>query len=298
MGEIVGAALVAHVPTIMLPEATRRELNDGEEITLVPGLRRLRSECLDRLEPDTVIVFDTHWESTFEHIVTSHERRQGKFTSHELPRGMRQVPYDFPGDPDLANLIAAQADGRDDCWILASDDPYLPIFYGTINVWTFLGDANTRWMSVAINQCCTTEDFLLFGELIGNAIRASDRRVVLLASGGMTHRFYPFRELRSHESSAAPANILHQESYEADQRVVKMMRQGDHAGIIGWMPEYRRAAPEGHFGHYLMMASAIGGSRCQAPGELFSEYEASVGTGQVHVWFERPADGWTGEGAA
>ena len=298
MGEIVGAALVAHVPTIMLPEATRRELNDGEEITLVPGLRRLRSECLDRLEPDTVIVFDTHWESTFEHIVTSHDRRQGKFTSHELPRGMRQVPYDFPGDPDLANLIAAQADGRDDCWILASDDPYLPIFYGTINVWTFLGDANTRWMSVAINQCCTTEDFLLFGELIGNAIRASDRRVVLLASGGMTHRFYPFRELRSHESSAAPANILHQESYEADQRVVKMMRQGDHAGIIDWMPEYRRAAPEGHFGHYLMMASAIGGSRCQAPGELFSEYEASVGTGQVHVWFERPADGWTGEGAA
>jgi hypothetical protein len=23
-----------------------------------------------------------------------------------------------------------------------------------------------------------------------------------------------------------------------------------------------------------------------------------VGTGQVHVWFERPADGWTGAGAA
>jgi hypothetical protein len=47
-----------------------------------------------------------------------------------------------------------------------------------------------------------------------------------------------------------------------------------------------------------MMASALGGARCQAPGELFSEYEASVGTGQVHVWFERPADGWTGGGAA
>jgi hypothetical protein len=24
----------------------------------------------------------------------------------------------------------------------------------------------------------------------------------------------------------------------------------------------------------------------------FSEYEASVGTGQVHVWFERPEGGW------
>ena len=70
MGEIVGAALVAHVPTIMLPEDTRREINDGNEISLVPGLHRMKSEALDRLKPDTVIVFDTHWESTFEHIVT------------------------------------------------------------------------------------------------------------------------------------------------------------------------------------------------------------------------------------
>jgi 3,4-dihydroxyphenylacetate 2,3-dioxygenase len=298
MGEVVGAALVAHVPTIVLPEEVRREINDGDEISLVPGLHRMKTECVDRLRPDTVIVFDTHWESTFEHIVTSHERRSGRFTSHELPRGMSAVPYDIPGDPELARLIAAQADGRDDTWILACDDPYLPIFYGTVNIWRFLGDAATAWISVALNQCCTTEDFLLLGELIGQAIAQSDRRVLLLASGGMTHRFYPFRELRQHESSKAPDNILHLESYEADQRVLKMFEQGDHAGVIAGMPEYKRAAPEGHFGHYLMMAGAIGGARCQAPGELYSGYEASVGTGQVHVWFERPADGWTGAGAA
>ena len=172
----------------------------------------------------------------------------------------------MPGDPELAKLIAAQAEGRDDCWILACDDPYLPIFYGTVNVWTFLGDASTRWISVALNQCCTTEDFLLFGKLIGDAIAQSDRRVVLLASGGMTHRFFPFRELRQHESSKAPDNILGIESYEADQRVLSMMRDGDHAGVIDWMPEYRKAAPEGHFGHYLMMASAIGGRSLSGAG--------------------------------
>lgn len=294
MGEVVGAALVAHVPTIMLPEEVRLEINDGREITLVPGLRRIKQECLDRLRPDTVIVFDTHWESTFEHIVTAHDRRIGHFTSHELPRGMSGIPYDIPGDPELAKLIAKQAEGRDDTWILACDDPYLPIFYGTVNIWTFLGEPDTAWLSVAVNQCCTTEDFLRFGELIGDAIRESDRRVVLLASGGMTHRFFPFRELRAHESSAAPENILDRGSYDADQRVLQMMGEGDHAGIIEGMPEYRKAAPEGHFGHYLMMAGALGGASCRARGERFSEYEASVGTGQVHVWFERPEVGWTG----
>ena len=40
MGKIVGAALLAHAPTIMLPEEVRYELNDGKEISLVPGLRR------------------------------------------------------------------------------------------------------------------------------------------------------------------------------------------------------------------------------------------------------------------
>ena len=299
MGEVVGAALVAHVPTIMLPEETRREINDGNEISLVPGLHRLKSECLDRLQPDTVIVFDTHWESTFEHIVTSHERRQGKFTSHELPRGMRQVPYDMPGDPELANLIAAQAEGRDDCWILACDDPYLPDLLRDGQRLDVPGRPDTRWISVALNQCCTTEDFLLLRRAIGNAIRQSDRRAgaaglrrddapVLPVQGAAARtRARPRPTTSSASSRTRPTSAC-----------CGCWRQGDHAGVIDWMPEYRRAAPEGHFGHYLMMAAAIGGARCQAPGERFSEYEASVGTGQVHVWFERPADGWTGRGAA
>jgi 3,4-dihydroxyphenylacetate 2,3-dioxygenase len=293
MGDVVGAALVAHVPTIMLPEDVRLELNEGKEITLVPGLQRMKRDCVDRLQPDTVIVFDTHWESTFEHIVTAQDRRQGLFTSSELPRGMRQIPYDMPGDPDLAKRIAAQAEDRDDCWILACDDPYLPIFYGTVNIWTFLGDPGTRWISVALNQCCDTDDFLLLGSLIGHAIVESDRRVVLLASGGMTHRFFGFKELRQREAQRAPDNIYDRAYYDADMRVLDLLQRGDHAAVIENMPAYRKAYPEGHFGHYLMMAAAMGGARCTAPGELFSEYEASVGTGQVHVWFERPPQGWT-----
>ena len=38
MGEVVGAGLIAHVPTIVLPEEIRRELNNGEDSTLVAGL--------------------------------------------------------------------------------------------------------------------------------------------------------------------------------------------------------------------------------------------------------------------
>ena len=293
MGEIVGAALTAHVPTIMLPEEVRLEINEGKEITLVPGLRRMKAECLDRVRPDTVVVFDTHWESTFEHIVTSHDRRQGKFTSHELPRGMSAIPYDMPGDPELAKLIEAQADGRDDCWILACDDPYLPIFYGTVNIWTFLGDPDTRWISVGDQPDVRHERL----PAVRRADRQRDRRERPTRRPARLGRDDPpvlqlQGAARARELGRAGQHLRPRRTTRPTSGSSRSFTRGDHAGVIDGMPEYRKAYPEGHFGHYLMMAAALGGRACTAPGEPFSEYEASVGTGQVHVWFERPESGW------
>jgi len=276
----------------MLPEEVRREINGGRDTSLVPGLRRLKSEVLERLKPDTIVVFDTHWVVTFEQILTAHERRSGRFTSHELPRGMRQISYDIPGDPELAFATAELTAERDDTWALACDDPCLPIFYGTLNLWTYLSGGE-RWLSVGLNQTCEARDFLQFGELIGQAVARLDRRVVLLASGGMSHRFVPFRELRRRESASLD-NIFSPEARAADEHVLGLMRAGDHRGIIEWLPAYERHAPEGHFGHYLMMVGALGGAACRARGVAFSDYEAVVGTGQIHMWFERPEKGWRG----
>ena len=92
MGEIVGVGLVSHAPTVMLPRQVRYELNEGREISLVPGLRRLRSEVLDALAPDTIVIFDTHWHTTVEHVFASHERRSGRYTSEELPRASPSFP--------------------------------------------------------------------------------------------------------------------------------------------------------------------------------------------------------------
>ena len=109
MGEIVGAALVSHVPTLVLPEEVRRSLNDGVDTTLHVGLHQLRRERLDGADPDTIVVFDGHWATTVETGVAAHARRAGRYTSDELPRGMSAVPYDFPGDPELAFAFAGRS---------------------------------------------------------------------------------------------------------------------------------------------------------------------------------------------
>ena len=55
MGEIVGVGLVSHVPTIMLEPDIRRELNEGDEISLVPRMHRLKAEALTPLGERAVV---------------------------------------------------------------------------------------------------------------------------------------------------------------------------------------------------------------------------------------------------
>ena len=292
MGEVVGAGLIAHVPTIVLPEEVRRELNHGKDSTLVSGLQQLRRDVFDILDYDTVVVLDCHWATTVEFVVTAHERRAGLFTSEELPRGMSQRPYDFRGDPDLAHLIAGKADDHG-TWITAIDDPHLPIFYATTNVWEYLGQGlpDKRWISIGVCQTADTEDNLRLGRALGDAIAESDRKVVLIASGAMSHTFWPLRELRKHEA-AGVQHIFTPEAAKADLERIDWFKNGDHARVLDTMPEFYRVKPEARFGHYLMMIGALGEGDCTASGRQYGEYENSVGTGQVHLWFDRPADGF------
>ena len=292
MGEVVGAGLLAHVPTIMLPEAVRKDLNNGKETSLVPGLKQLRKDVFETLDYDTVVVLDSHWATTVEFVISAQTERSGLFTSEELPRGMTQVPYAFKGDPELANLIAS-FDEKNGTWITPIADPHLPIFYATVNLWHYLGRGldEKRWISLSVCQTATPEDFLRAGRALGEAIAASDRKVLLLASGALSHTFHKLRDLRKHEA-ADPIHIYSPEAYQYDLQVLEWLKAGNHKAVLDDFDTFRKFKPEAGFFHYLAMIGALGEERCEAPGIMYSEYENSVGTGQVHVWFPKPAAGF------
>ncbi len=291
MGEVVGAGLLAHVPTIMLPEETRRELNHGEDFSLVPALEKLRADVFEALEYDTVVVLDSHWFTTVEFVVTAQDRRAGLFTSEELPRGMVRIPYDWPGDPELAWAMEG-ASSQHSTWVTAIDDLYLPVFYATVNLWKYLGEGlERRWISVSVAQTGETEDFLRAGRALGQAIEETDRKVLLIASGAMSHTFWKLRELRDHEA-ADLSHIRTPEARAADEERIAWFKDGNHAKVLETMPEFLKYRPEAMFGHYLMMAGAVGEGDCTASARQYGDYENSVGTGQVHLWFDRPEGGF------
>jgi 3,4-dihydroxyphenylacetate 2,3-dioxygenase len=93
-GTMAGAGLLAHVPTIMLPRAERLELNEGKEISLVPGLERLRREVFEALDYDTVAVLDSLWHTTAEFVVAAQPVRAALFTS--VGTGQMHIWFDRP----------------------------------------------------------------------------------------------------------------------------------------------------------------------------------------------------------
>ncbi len=292
MGEVVGAAILAHVPTIMLPEAVRHDLNNGKEISLVPGLKRLRKEIFETLDYDTVVVLDSHWATTVEFVITSHAERSGLFTSEELPRGMSQIPYAFKGNPELANSLS-KYDEKNGTWITPISDPHLPIFYATVNLWHYLGRGldDKKWVSLSVCQTATPEDFKRAGRALGEAIRDSDSKVLLLGSGALSHTFHKLRDLRKHEASD-PIHIYSPEAYEYDKKVMQWFAEGNHKAVLDDFDNFKKYKPEAGFYHYLAMAGALGEGANTSVGRLYSEYENSIGTGQVHIWFDKPEAGF------
>lgn len=283
MSNIVGAGLISHSPVMMFPESMRIEANGGKDFTLVTGLVQLKQKVFDQIEYDIVIVFDSHWSTTTEFVVTAHSKRTGIFTSCEMPTVLHHIPYDILGDPEIAQAICQEA-AKTDAWVAAVDDPYLPIQYATLNLWTYLGEPKKAWISISVCQTATTEDFLKLGCIISEAVKKMNRRVILIASGGLSHKFHSLSQLR-HHMSGHPNSIITTDARIADEQRIAWLSAGNHRQVIQTMPEYLAFEPEAHFGHYLMLVGALGGENCHIPGERFSEYENGIGTGQVHLWF-------------
>ena len=116
----------------------------------------------------------------------------------------------------------------------AIDDPYLPDHYGTINVAHYLNQGEA-WISIGVVMTAQTDDYLVAGRGIGEAIARSDRRVVLLASGSMSHSFYPMKELLNYESSD-PKYIFTPEARAADLERIDWFYEGNHAAVLDTMP--------------------------------------------------------------
>jgi 3,4-dihydroxyphenylacetate 2,3-dioxygenase len=298
MGEIVTAAVVAHQPLIMLPREMRVRLGAaGHDTTLIePGFRRLRQHLADQ-RVDTLVIVDSHWFTTSEHVLAGAAHFSGRYTSDEMPRAIHDLAYDHPGAPDLAGHIAAAGRTQGVPIVNVTADS-LTCHYPTLNLVHHLRTTE-RVLSMGVLQTARATHFLAFGEVIAAGVAASDpaTRVAVLGSGGMSHTFWPIDQQEG-RIAFDPDNVYSAAARAWDRRILELWAAGDHAAVLDLYPAYRAVNPEGLFGHYLILLGAIGGRASRAPGQRYSDYENALGTGQVHVVFDLVRGGAAAAGPA
>ena len=281
MGELVLAAKITHVPTMLMSEEPGRlhgcrdsAINGHKEIA-----RRARAAGAD-----TVVVLDTHWLVNAGYHVNACARFQGLYTSNEFPHFIQNLAYEYAGNPALGELIAAKAQAKD-VFTLCHQIESLELEYGTLVPMRYMNpDADLKVVSVA--AWCTVhrhERSRQLGEAIREAIEASDSKVMLLASGSLSHQIWA-DEL--YEANNGTFTISSEFNRQMDLRVLELWQAGDFATFIKMLPDYaERCQGEGHMHDTAMLLGALGWDQYQGEVEIVSDYFPSSGTGQVNAVF-------------
>jgi 3,4-dihydroxyphenylacetate 2,3-dioxygenase len=283
MGKIVGAAMVSHHPGLFQTDAFRVKMGNGTDSDLIAGFERIRAQ-IDAVKPDTIIIFDTHWFTTGFHLIDGGEHYRGTYISDEMPWYLHGQKYDYHGSPALAHLIESVAEQRQ-VFSKGVFDESLPRHYATINIVNKLV-RDEKVVSVSTCQNCQPHHYLESGRVIGEAIERSDARVVLLASGALSHKFNEIDWVQKNPRIYHEENVSRPENIARDKEAITMFEQGRHDLILDvWDTKFRPLPWEGFGGHYLQMIGALGGAECRSKGIVMSDYENARGTGNVHIWF-------------
>ncbi len=280
MGQLVLAAKVSHVPSLMLSEQEGSPLKAARQ-GAVAALRELGRRARER-RVSTFVVFDTHWLSNFGYHINANARHRGSFTSHEAPQMIQDLSYDLPGDSALGEAIAEEA-GRAGLNVLAHKVASLGLEYGTIVPMHYMNPGGwASVVSVATPLFTSLEESRTLGEATRRAIEQSDQRVAVLASGSLSHRLWPNKKL----GPDAWTSIASEFNRQVDLRVLELWQQRRYREFIDMLPDYAvKCNGEGGMADTIMLFAALGWDGYGGASEQLCEYFASSGSGQVNVEF-------------
>lgn len=281
MGQLVQAAKVTHVPTMLLSEQPGRL--HGARQQAIDGHREIGRRAR-QAGADTVVVLDTHWQVNAGYHVNSNARFEGVFTSHEFPQFIQNMAYGYDGNPALGDLIAEKASARE-VHTLSHHVETLDLEYGTLVPMRYMNtDADLKVVSVAA-WCAvhSIESSRRLGEAMREAIEASDSNVLLLASGSLSHKIW---DNDLYEANNGTFTISSEFNRQVDLRVLELWRNGEIATFLKMLPEYALyCSGEGSMHDTAMLFGALGWDSYDGHGELIGEYFPSSGTGQANVVF-------------
>jgi 3,4-dihydroxyphenylacetate 2,3-dioxygenase len=265
--------LSVHTPRYCTLEAAFQGTLASEAFRPVRDGLCAQGQEVARSRLDAVVINSCHLISTFPTVVDGTPRHRGVLTAQEAPELIHGVPYDYPGDYELAARLIARgrADGRQS--VLANDVHY-PLDYGTVMPMVCYLDPAQRLPMVPVSVCLSADlgEAFGWGRCLAEVARETPKRVGFVASGSVSHKL-----VRDPPRGPRP------DDEALDHRFAELLAAGEYEKLWAWLPEFARAAePEMGGRHLAMMLGTILGS-----GERFVStvhaYGPSSGSGNYVI---------------
>lgn len=280
MGKLALAAKITHVPSMYLSELPGAR--QGTRADAIAGHQEIGRRCR-ALGVDTLVVFDTHWLVNANYHINCAPHFQGRYTSNELPHFISNLPFEFPGNPELGQLLA-QVCNEHGVETLAHHATTLNPEYGTLVPMRYM-NPDQHFKSISVSALCTVH-YLNDSARLGWAMRRAveehyDGTVAFLASGSLSHRFA--------QNGLAPDyafKIWSPFLETLDRQVVQMWQRGEWPAFCEMLPEYAsKGHGEGFMHDTAMLLGALGWSEYTGQAELVTPYFGASGTGQLNAVF-------------
>jgi len=280
MGKLALAAKITHVPSMYLSELPGP--HQGCRQAAIDGHVEIGRRCRE-LGVDTIVVFDVHWLVNADYHINCAPHFKGVYTSNELPHFIRNMPYEYPGNPELGRLLgeSANAHGVKTRW---HDATTLDLEYGTLVPMRYM-NADQHFKVVSVAGWCVWHD-LRDSERFGAAVRraiedAYDGTVAILASGSLSHHFADNGTADAYMHKTYNEFLL-----QSDLAVVEMWKKGQWSAFHEMLPMYNEKCwGEGGMHDTAMLLGALGGASYDQGVEIVTPYFGSSGTGQINAIF-------------
>lgn len=265
MGKIAGTFIFPH-PPIMVEEVGKGE---SKKVAGSIGGAMEASRRIADIKPDTIVIITPHGTLLKDAMtIASDERLEGSLARF----GASGVKLSFENDMVLVDKIIEKADKKRTYCIPMHEDVKKTyrlepgIDHGAMVPLYFINKNFSSFKLVHITYSLLSRDqHYKLGVAIRDAIAELDRRVVIIASGDLSHRL----------TEDAPAGFDPRGS-EFDEKYMELIKAGDAKKLLSMSADLLEAAGECGYNSTVVLMGCLDG--CSVSGEILS-YEGPFGVG-------------------
>jgi len=212
---------------------------------LIASMKQVSRQVCE-LNPDVIVLVSCHWESAFSHFVDCTPVHKGILTGFEEPDLIHDVPYNYPGDQDLAYKLvrAGQVAGIP---VQGVNDPYFVWDSGTLVPLRYLvpnGDISVINLSVTL--AADLEETYKWGQIIASVIRENGKKAVFISSGSLSHNIVRGRQ-----------NMPTLSEQAMNSQFLQLLMKKEYEVAFDMLPQYASLAKVESGGRHLAMLLAV-----------------------------------------